>query len=513
MLLTRKEKPKNSYDVIVIGSGLGGLTAANILAKHGRSVLLLESHNKLGGLATWFKRQVDDGHGGIDEKIFDISLHGFPYGMVKTCRRYWSKEIADRIVPIKKVRFKNPQFDIESEFTESDTLRILVEKFKVGEEQARGFFAALNGMNFYDQDHSTIGDLFQRFFPDRNDIIRFLLEPITYANGSTLEDPAIAYGIVFSNFMSRGVYIFNGGTDLMISMMKEELIKNGVDIKLHSKVDRILTKSEQSSTSVDGVELDGQIIQSKVVVSNAHLLSTIFKLIDPKIFSQDFLKQAKAVRPNTSSCQVYMALKKGETIPFMGDLIFTSHAKDFTTNMLLSPKVEGQTFSFYYPDMREHRSPATAIVSSSNARYDDWQNLSVEEYEKRKQYLIERAVEDLEKLIPGIREKIDYVEAATPNTFERFTHHPNGASFGTKFEGLEVSKNLSKEVVGLYHAGSVGIIMSGWLGAANYGVIQANAAESFLIDQDNLKANENIIGSQAVIQNGPINLGGTAHEF
>ena len=82
---------QDHYDVVVIGAGLAGLTSANILARQGRSVLLLEQHYKLGGLATWFKRP---GH-----HIFDISLHGFPVGMVKSCRRYWSKEIADSSTP------------------------------------------------------------------------------------------------------------------------------------------------------------------------------------------------------------------------------------------------------------------------------------------------------------------------------------------------------------------------------------------------------------------------------
>ena len=45
---------QDQYDVIVIGSGLGGLTAANVLGRAGYSVLLLEQHYKLGGLATWF---------------------------------------------------------------------------------------------------------------------------------------------------------------------------------------------------------------------------------------------------------------------------------------------------------------------------------------------------------------------------------------------------------------------------------------------------------------------------
>ena len=78
-------------------------------------------------------------------------------------------------------------------------------------------------MNFYDDQATTTGQLFERFFPGREDVVRLLMEPITYANGSTLEDPALTYGIVFSNFMSKGVYTFQGGTDRLIGLMGEEL--------------------------------------------------------------------------------------------------------------------------------------------------------------------------------------------------------------------------------------------------------------------------------------------------
>jgi phytoene dehydrogenase-like protein len=86
----------------------------------------------------------------------------------------------------------------------------------------------------------------------------------------------------------------------------------------------------------------------------------------------------------------------------------------------------------------------------------------------------------LEKFIPGVREKIDWFEAATPRTIERYTTHMNGTSFGTKFEGLKVSMELPEKLPGLFHAGSVGIIMSGWLGTINYGVITANKIDKFL---------------------------------
>ena len=84
------------------------------------------------------------------------------------------------------------------------------------------------------------------------------------------------------------------------------------------------------------------------------------------------------------------------------------------------------------------------------------------------------------RYIPDVRRKIDYVEASTPRTFQHYTRHLQGASFGTKFEGLKVSRDLPQQVPGLYHAGSVGIIMSGWLGAVNYGVIVANDVDKFL---------------------------------
>jgi phytoene dehydrogenase-like protein len=469
MQYSSKDKIEKNYEVIVIGSGLAGMTLANKMARDGRSVLLLESHNKLGGFATWFKRS-DGSH------IFDVSLHGFPVGMIKTCRKYWSREIAEKIHQLKSVLYINPQFEVETDFTKEHFIKVLVEKFNVAESTVLAFFNDLATMNFYDNSKMTNGELFEKYFPGRSDITRFLLEPIVYANGSNLEDPAISYGIVFSNFMSKGVYIFQGGTDMMIAMMKEELIKNGVDIQLQARVDKVLIVDKK----VVGVEVKGHKIYSRAVVSNSNLLTTVNKMAGPENFSDEFLEKVKAVRLNTSSCQVYMGLKDGESIPFIGDLIFTSEDEDFSTDLILSPKVGSQTFSLYYPEMRPHLPPKYAVVSSSNARYEDWKNLSEEDYEKQKAYLIERALSGLEKIVPGIRAKIDYVDAATPLTVERYTMHERGASFGTKFEGLEVSMNMHKELPGLFHAGSVGIIMSGWLGAANYGVIQAHEVDNYL---------------------------------
>jgi phytoene dehydrogenase-like protein len=115
-----------------------------------------------------------------------------------------------------------------------------------------------------------------------------------------------------------------------------------------------------------------------------------------------------------------------------------------------------------------------------NSRFEDWAKLDEETYQREKQSLITRTIADLDKYLPGVKGKIDWTEAATPRTFNSYTLHTRGTSFGTKFEGLDISRSIFKEVAGLFHVGSVGIIMSGWLGAINYGVIVANDVDGFL---------------------------------
>ena len=82
-------------------------------------------------------------------------------------------------------------------------------------------------------------------------------------------------------------------------------------------------------------------------------------------------------------------------------------------------------------------------MSSTNARYEDWASLSEEEYEASKRDLIETTLATLEKYVPNVRSKVDHVEASTPRTFEHYTRHVQGASFGTKFEGLAVSRGFA----------------------------------------------------------------------
>jgi phytoene dehydrogenase-like protein len=401
----------------VIGSGLAGLTSANVLARAGYSVLLLEHHYQLGGMATWFKR--NGGH------IFDISLHGFPIGMKKSCRKYWTPEIAERIVQLEGIRFENPQFSLQTTFDRDDFTSILIDKFGVAAETVAEFFDTARGMNFYDDQEMTTGELFKRFFPDRDDVVRMLMEPITYANGSTLEDPALTYGIVFSNFMSKGVFTFQGGTDALVSAMKDELDSNGVDVRIRCLVEKIEVTANRK---VAAVVVNGRRIRCGAVVSNANLKQTVFELVGEESFDREFAEEARAVRLNNSSCQVYIAMKPGASFEPCGDLLFHSEHSGFDIDAMLSRDISSRTFSFYYPRTRPG-SDRHLVVSSTNANFSDWAELSEEDYQASKQDLCETTLDCLDQYVPNVREIVEHVEASTPRTFQHYTRHPQGASF------------------------------------------------------------------------------------
>ena len=292
--------------------------------------------------------------------------------MVKSCRKYWTQKIADSIVQLKGVRFENPQFSLQTTFDRKDFTRLITEEFGIKHKTVDDFFTFARKMNFYDDQAMTTGELFEKFFPGRDDVVRLLMEPITYANGSTLEDPAITYGIVFSNFMSKGVYTFQGGTDKLVNQMKDEMIENGVDIRIRSNVEKIEVGPDRQVT---GVVVNGRRIGCDAILSNANLKQTIFDLIGPENLDKEYVKEAEAVRLNTSSCQVYIALKPGESFDHCGDLLFHSEHTGFDIDAILSRNVSSRTFSFYYPETRPGHD-RYVIVSSTNARFEDWANLS-----------------------------------------------------------------------------------------------------------------------------------------
>lgn len=467
MLLKSMAEAGDRYDVVVIGAGLGGLTAAKRLADAGHSVLLVESYSRIGGYATWFRRK---GH------IFDVALHAFPAGMAKTLRKYWSRELADRVMPLPRIRFDNPEFAFTTTFESGDFKRILLEKFSIPEERSEAFFRACRDYEYHHARTETTGEFLLRHFPGRMDVVRVLLETVTYATGVNLNDPAVVYAIVFSNFAQKGTCTFRGGTDFLLEEMQRLLLESKVDLLLRTKVDRI----EIDKGRAAGVSADGFFAEARAVVSNANLKATVFDLADVASVDPGFAREVEEVPLSASVTQVYMGLRPGEEIPEVADILFSSREPHYNADAFRDFPPRSISYSFYYPRQVRPDYAGTEIVASMCANYADWDRLTHEDYQKRKARLVECVLDNLSQYIPHIREKLDHIEAATPKTLERFTGHWRGASFGTKFPGFLAAEKLPTVVPGLYHCGSQGILMSGWLGSANSGALTAGKVDAYL---------------------------------
>jgi len=458
---------KNTYDIIIIGAGLAGLTCANRLASLGRTVLIVEQHHTIGGYAAYFRR---GGH------IFDTALHAFPQGMEKSLRKYWGSDAASGVIPLRSVRFENPDFTIDTDFSMRDFKRVLTEQFQANPSSVEAFFTEARSLSHVDGSGYTTGQLIDKHFPNRRDILRLLLETVTYATGTNMEDPAMCYGIVFSNFMKDGTYTYKGGTRRLMSLMKKILTDNGADILLKTSVEKILITNGKAI----GVKLsDGRTIAAKAVVSNANLKGTILRLVSEEDRPQDLAEKAKDARLSTSVAQAYFGLKEGAEWPKdAAELYFVSSEKGYEASRYRAWPITCRSWSYYAPGHINEDNPRGAMVASQCSNYADWKCLSPQKYAEQKGQMIAEAEAELEKRHPGISEVIEHRSAATPLTLERYTGHWEGASFGTKFEGYALSDDLPREICGLYHTGSCGIVMSGWLGAVNYGAIVANRVDA-----------------------------------
>ena len=190
------------------------------------------------------------------------------------------------------------------------------------------------------------------------------------------------------------------------------------------------------------------------------------------------------MRLNNSSTQVYMALQAGrdDRREPCGDLLFSSTAPAVPHRPAAEPRHHQPHLFVLLSADPARAATAALIVASTNANYDDWAELSQEDYEASKQDLIETTLDAVEKYVPDIRGEARLRRgrhAADLRALHASTWAAPASARSSR--AWPSAGRLPEQIAGLYHAGSVGIIMSGWLGAVNYGVIVANDVDAFLM--------------------------------
>ena len=474
---------KERYDVIVIGSGLGGLTCGALLAKNGFNTLILEQHTAPGGYCTSFKRK------GF---TFDAAVHflegvGYGGGLYNILSEL---EIENELEyhtmdPVYKVVYPDESIAIPADLNEY--IALLSSKFPTEKQGITRLFdtieklmmelvrlpmslkiwdLALFPLKFpliYKYNNKTFAEMMADFVADRK-----LKSIISAAWGCVGLPPSRVSALEMCGLLYlahfQGFYFPKGGAQAFADLFIRVLTKHGSVLRTRTKATKILVENNR----VTGVEVSsGERVGAKYVVSNIDARQTFFDLIGQEKLNKKFAERLNKMEPSGSFFQVWLGVdmdprEKGinETEIFYhssydtGELFCSSPTAEFDEGLaiciptLADPSLapEGQhIITIAYP-------PPTSYERQRRLE----PNKTGEEYRLWKEEAKNRLIRTAEKLIPGVSDHIVLSEAATPQTFERYTLNYKGAAYGWAQSPDQVGRNRLQPVTpiqGLYLAG------------------------------------------------------------
>lgn len=408
--------------IAIIGSGLGGLLSGCLLAKKGHEVTLFERHVAPGGYTSGFWRK------GFYFESGTLSLEGEGkfFNVLKELGLY------DKLTFIQlRARHIAPSFDRAPE-TYEEMKKALFDAFPQEKEALTAYFSIMDKVYFafskkslkafyYLLRYSKVsGDAIRGRFFNEKSILYKLLKSFTFGyKGAPLWLEAASLDSLFHDYWS-----IKGGMQTLADLLVETFKASGGDLKLSTPVERIVTEKGK----VKGVIAKGNFWPSDSVIAACDYKSTFLKLLDDT--SKIEKEKISSAEVSEAVFTVYLglklsndALKSALEQPLVS--IIDEKENDF---FIASP-------SLMSPELAPNGKSSLMLMTL--ARKADFE--PKEQYrllkEKRKEELITQA----SSLIPHLRENIELSDAATPETYERYTQNSMGA---TSSWSWDVTKNF-----------------------------------------------------------------------
>ncbi|MDH5637274.1 MAG: NAD(P)/FAD-dependent oxidoreductase [Nitrospinota bacterium] len=449
------------YDVVVIGGGLGGLTAGALLARQGKRVLLLERHYQPGGCATVFRR------GGYKVEVGLHELDGLHEEDFKR-NLFLDLKVFDHVEFIRLpqfYRFVNGRVDVTIPEGYTAAMKTFIAKFPSEEKGIRKFFGRIRAIweearavpksgimallalplwpilypNLTFKMSRSLGSYVDSLFQNE-DLKLALLANLGYYHDDPYSTSMFYYSIAQMSYLKGGGHFIKGGSQNLSDYLASIIRDNGGEVKLRHEATKIVMKDGKAS-GVEYIRVSGEggkihTAQCQAVAANASTPDVVNKLA-PGAFREDYSAKINSMKVACSFFCVYIGFKK--TPKELGNPAYSTFVledsvtslKDLHDAEKLDMIDKGYVFVDYSQidsGLAQEGKSLGVIVSIDYL--SRWEELSTEEYQEQKKRQMDDLVGRLEKLLPGAREHIEYIEASTPVTIKRFTANPGGAAYG-----------------------------------------------------------------------------------
>jgi len=468
-------KQKNTYDVIVIGSGIGGLTAAGLLARSGKTVLVLERHDRPGGYAHSFRRKrytfeagvhltSGCGFGGyrggqvirkvlqsldVSEQVefirvdpFSVACYpGITVALPQTLPAF--VETLGNLYPRQRQSLNTLMhlcLQISEELAVAD--EILTE---VNPKQARQLLPAL-----FQYRKLTLAEVLDRFITDL-ELHAVFATNWPYLGLSPKRVSFLYWATMLIGYLEDGAYYCIGGFQVFAETLVKGLQKHKGEISYKTSAQKInITNGQVTGVTVD----NGEYYQAPFVISNADMRQTVYQLVGKQHFSPRFLSKLSKFSSSLSIFVVYIATDLNLSDSHLGHESFCYSDIDHQLNYDKSKNANVSWISITIPTRIDHTLAPEGqhiIMLTTLVPYH-----TGKAWNQEKPKFTERMMELAERHLPGLKQHILFIEAGSPTTMERYTLNDQGSAYGWDPTPEQIGPNRFSNrapITGLYFAG------------------------------------------------------------